>query len=980
MNYYLEVSNMKAIVVTLSGLLLCLFSMKAQNSQPDLKKVMGIEGYVADDVMHKPIRGTLVELLSTDSVLLQKNETGGWRSYNGERELIAQYRMVVERHKKYILRFSHTDYETKYLNLDLTDVRPRELIREMPYMYLTRMMTGQIDEVTVTATKLLFYNKKDTLVFDASAFRLPEGSMLDALVKQMPGTKLNDNGEIFVNGKKVDELLLNGKEFFKGNNRIMLDNLPNYMVNTINVYDKKNDESEFLGYDTGGDKYVMDVKLKKQYAIGWMGNLEGGGGTEERYLGRLFAMRFTDHSQVSVYANVNNVNEDRKPGSSGNWSPVKVSGGELTTRMAGVNYSIDDRNHRFKLRGNAQVSHTDNELDSHSDRMNFLQAGNTYDHILNQGRTKNLSLTTDHDFNFQWARAMFSLKPKFNYRKYDNKNSYSSVTADTEISAYGQEILDQLFQSNGADTLRQILMNRNLQNKKGNGSEWNGSLEAGTTLKMKYSPDALNLNASVAFKGGDEERFAQNRVDYYRGQTAGSTDFRNQYWRNQPAKGYDYKMQAEYIFRYLAWPTWRFRYQFRQKYETRDASLYRLDRLNGWGTDTEYPLGSLPSEIDYLNTLDAANSYESRQWDKIHEVGIWLVWNKNSPNGRWWAQVWPTLSFQNSRMNHLQAQSDTAFTRKTALFNLPSTFLQWTANNQKHSVMLSYNVNTQAPDMQYYLTVRNDADPLNITTGNPDLKNSQRHTYSLSYNYNKNQRRVYARVEQSFTRNAIAMGYLYDKQTGVRTYRPENVNGNWDATADLQFFTPLDKQRRFELTNFLTGKYIHNVDLSGTDTDLVDRLSKVNTFRLTDQLSLKYRTDKLTIGAMANASWNNSRSDRDDFTDIDALDLRYGLTLQWQLPYKWQFNTDVTMYSRRGYGDESMNTDDLVWNAQITRPFFKNRFQLTVDGFDILHQLSNVTRVLNAQARVETYTNVIPRYLMVHLTYRLNIQPKKRGK
>ena len=314
MNYYLEVSNMKAIVVTLSGLLLCLFSMKAQNSQPDLKKVMGIEGYVADDVMHKPIRGTLVELLSTDSVLLQKNETGGWRSYNGERELIAQYRMVVERHKKYILRFSHTDYETKYLNLDLTDVRPRELIREMPYMYLTRMMTGQIDEVTVTATKLLFYNKKDTLVFDASAFRLPEGSMLDALVKQMPGTKLNDNGEIFVNGKKVDELLLNGKEFFKGNNRIMLDNLPNYMVNTINVYDKKNDESEFLGYDTGGDKYVMDVKLKKQYAIGWMGNLEGGGGTEERYLGRLFAMRFTDHSQVSVYANVNNVNEDRKPG------------------------------------------------------------------------------------------------------------------------------------------------------------------------------------------------------------------------------------------------------------------------------------------------------------------------------------------------------------------------------------------------------------------------------------------------------------------------------------------------------------------------------------------------------------------------------------------------------------------------------------------------------------------------------------------
>lgn len=971
---------MKIIVLTLSSLLLCLFPMKAQNSQPDLKVVMGIEGDVEDDLMHKPIPGTLVELLSTDSVVLQKTEAGGFHINGREKINLAHYGIIVDRYKKYILRFSHADYETAYLDVDLTDVRKRELIRKMPHVYLRRMMSGQIDEVTVTATKLLFYNKKDTLVFDASAFRLPEGSMLDALVKQMPGTELKDNGEIFVNGKKVDELLLNGKDFFRGNNRIMLDNLPNYMVNTINVYDRRSEKSEFLGYDTGDSKYVMDVKLKKQYSIGWLGNIEGGGGTEERYLGRLFAMRFTDHSQVSLYANVNNVNEDRKPGSNGNWTPAKVSGGELTTRMAGVNYAIDDRNHRFKLSGNAQVSHTDNELDSHSDRMNFLQAGNTYDRILNQSRNKNLMLTTEHDFNFQWERTMLTLKPKFNYRKYDNENAYSSAAADTEISGYGQEILDQLFQPEGADTLRRLLINRNLQNNLGSGSTWNGGLEVGTVFKMKYSPDALSLNASANFKGGDAERFARNRVDYYRGQTASSTDFRNQYWRNTPAEGYNYKLRAEYDFDKKPWPLWTFRYQYEQKYESRDAALYRLDWLSGWGADSEHAIGTLPSETEYLNTLDVTNSYDSRQWDKIHEVGIWLNWNKRTEKGKWWSQVRPTLSFQDSRMNHQQAQRDTVFTRKTVLFNLVNSFIQWNTYDNKHTVALFYDVNTQAPDMQYLLTVRNDADPLNVTTGNPNLKNPQRHNYSLSYNYRKNQRQIYARVEQSFTRNAIAMGYLYDKQTGVRSYRPENVNGNWDATADFRFFTPLDKQRRFELSNFLTGRYIHSVDLSGTGTDLTDRLSKVNTFRLTDQLSLKFRTDKLTVGAMANASWNNSRSDREDFTDIDALDLRYGLTLQWQLLYKWQFNTDLTMYTRRGYGDESMNTDDLVWNAQITRPFFKNRLQLTVDGFDILRQLSNVTRVLNAQARVETYTNVIPRYLMVHLTYRLNIQPKKRGK
>ena len=123
-------------------------------------------------------------------------------------------------------------------------------------------------------------------------------------------------------------------------------------------------------------------------------------------------------------------------------------------------------------------------------------------------------------------------------------------------------------------------------------------------------------------------------------------------------------------------------------------------------------------------------------------------------------------------------------------------------------------------------------------------------------------------------------------------------------------------------------------------------------------------------------AWNNSQSDRETFATINAVDLHYGATLQWKLPYKWQFDTDLTMYTRRGYSESTMNTDNLVWNARISRPVFKNRLLLSADGFDILQQLSNVTRTLNAQARVETYTNVVPRYFMVHLTYRLNIRPK----
>ena len=156
------------------------------------------------------------------------------------------------------------------------------MFRNVPTVYLMRSMKGQLNEVTVTATKLKFHYKGDTLVYNADAFRLAEGSMLDALIEQLPGAELQNNGQIFVNGRKIDALLLNGKDFFRGNNRIMLDNLPNYMVNTVNVYDKQSKQSEFLGYSLGDEQYVMDVKLKKQYSIGWIGNIAGGAGTEER--------------------------------------------------------------------------------------------------------------------------------------------------------------------------------------------------------------------------------------------------------------------------------------------------------------------------------------------------------------------------------------------------------------------------------------------------------------------------------------------------------------------------------------------------------------------------------------------------------------------------------------------------------------------------------------------------------------------------
>lgn len=160
----------------------------------------------------------------------------------------------------------------------------------------------QLQEVTVTASKVKFYHKLDTLIYDASAFQLAEGSMLDVLVAQLPGVEVKDNGQIFVNGKFVESLLLNGRDFFGKDNQLMLDNLGAYAVKDISVYERAGKQSEFYGRDMGDKDFVMDVRLKKEYQHGWMVNLEGGGGTEERYMGRAFGLYFTPYSQVAFSA------------------------------------------------------------------------------------------------------------------------------------------------------------------------------------------------------------------------------------------------------------------------------------------------------------------------------------------------------------------------------------------------------------------------------------------------------------------------------------------------------------------------------------------------------------------------------------------------------------------------------------------------------------------------------------------------------
>ncbi|MDE5739204.1 MAG: carboxypeptidase-like regulatory domain-containing protein, partial [Bacteroidaceae bacterium] len=357
-------------------------------------RTMLLQGKVFDSRTHNELPGAMVYLLAKDSTVLDSCRAHVFFQSDDKTWYSSDFQFNIPKTQKtYIFKARMGGYETGYMEYTISNLHRREFNRQLPPLYLLEV-GRMLKEVTVTASQVVFYHRGDTVVYNASAFQLAEGSMLDALVKQLPGVKLDSDGRIYHNGKFVESILLNGKEFFKGDNRVMLDNLPAYTVKQIEFYDKYGEKSEFLGQQLEADKgYVMDVKLKKEYSIGYLANVEAGGGpsfgevhgddapkADERYLARLFAMRFTDHSRVAIFANANNLNDETRPGEDNNWNQ-RQSGktGRATQQQGGIDYNVDARNKKWNVQGNTRFAHAKRDLQTTTHRTNFLPSGDTYE-------------------------------------------------------------------------------------------------------------------------------------------------------------------------------------------------------------------------------------------------------------------------------------------------------------------------------------------------------------------------------------------------------------------------------------------------------------------------------------------------------------------------------------------------------------------------------------------------------------------------
>ena len=911
-----------------------------------------LSGKVKDNLTHNDLPHSNVRLLTADGVCIDSCEAISYMQYGNNPPIeYADFGFrVPARPAKYIIQASYVGFKTVDMPFELNNIYRREQRRELPPVYMKRE-SKMLQEVVITSSKVQFYYKGDTLVFNADAFELAEGSMLDALVKQLPGVELKEGGRIYHNGKYVDALLLNGKDFFRGDHTIMLDNLPAYTVKNIQIYDKWGDQSEFLGQHVMGDnRYVMDVKLKKEYRIGTLANAEVGGGTEERWLARLFALRFSDHSRLAAYATANNLNGDAKPGEAGSWDPQRLqNGGQLTQQQAGIDYNVEDRNSKWKADGNVQVSHTDLNREANTNRQNFLATGDTYDRIHNTQHDKNLKMNTSHHYYHNFGMWNFDVRPSLNYQKFDN-STYSLATA---------------FYQNDS------LINRNLQRGITEGHSIDGGIRLNSTFKFRHSPDWASLDAEANFSDQQEDRYHRQSVKYaHQPSTA-----LNRYYRNHPNRSWKARAGGSYQINF----TQLIRLQLNASYTHND----RRHESSLFDIDSTYALGQLPSAHEYEQNIDRRNSYTSHFIEDIYEFSPRLFFNAYTDNEsyqeKWWAQLGFPVTLVRQQLNYQRGSIDTLVTRNTMPINIWDCFIQYTTINKEtghaQKLCLQYIATSTIPDLQNLVNMSDDTDPLNIRLGNNSLRNAVNHRFSFSHQWgNANQKEVSHRYSlgYSIVQNALAMGYRYDRTTGVRTWQADNVNGNWNADADYRFNTAIGKKHPLRLNVAPSISYQHSVDLVDQER------STVNTLSLNNTLNLSYKIGQHSLTFKNATLWQRYSSQRTDFETQQPLTLTNSLTALLKLPWKMELNTDLNLYTRTGYADSRLNTSDLVWNARLSRPFLKGKLLVMLDGFDILSQLDNVTPIVNAQGRTETYTNVLPRYALLHVVYRFNKQPKKK--
>ena len=879
---------------------------------------------------------------------------------------------VSARPGKYVLKISFVGYLSYTKQLQLTASKPNvnvgKIMLETDAVLLKEaVVEAEAPQVTVSG---------DTLGYNASAYRTSEGAALEELVKKIPGAEVDDDGNVTLNGKSISKLLVDGKEFFGGDVKTGLQNLPASMVERINAYERQSDNARITGIDDGEEEAVLDLTVKKGMNQGWIGNIDAGAGTEDRYSTSANINRFASSrgksSQLSFIGRANNVGDRRFGGGGGpQW---RRSNGLNTSKELGLNYAMETE--KFEFGGSVRYNYSKNDAKSIGQVENFLPTGNS-----SFANSKSASLSRNQNLNaylrMEWRPdSLTTLFMRGGLSWGDSESSSNSLSATFNSDPYvvvadPNDFLG--FDSENNEELDKIRVNAsdNASLSEGNSLSANGNVQ----LTRRLNDRGRNVTLRLIGSYGDSEsdRYSNNLTRYYTtgdGIPTFSEDTIRRYITT-PTSNYNLGTEVSYSEPLADRVYLQFSYRFTYGYSESDNSTYDLlnatDRMN-------FILGRLPN--DFSQTwIDSDQSKYAEYKTFDHNARVTFRVNRET----WRLSAGVALRPQNTKLTYRGNGLDSVATRSVFNFS-PEVDFRYQPQKQTQ-LRFSYRGRSSSPSMENLLPIEDDSNPLNKRSGNPNLKPSFSHNMELRFNtFNMDaQRGIFSHVRGTFTQNAISNMRTYDEKDGSWKTKPENINGNWNVFGMFGMNTALKSNKKFTIGTFTNASYSNNV---GYVAVLGTASQKNTTTNLSfgERLDARYRNNWLEMGVNGSFNYTFEKDKLNPENNQEPYTFSYGGNVQINAPWGTSLSTNMTNQARRGYSDASMNRNELIWNAQVAQSFMKGSLTISLEWNDILKEQSNISRSLTSSGRsVYTY-NGVNSYGMIRAIYRFQIFGSKEAR
>ncbi len=807
-----------------------------------------------------------------------------------------------------------------------------------------------LDEVIIKNEAPPIRIKKDMLEFNASSFKVRPDANVETLLKQLPGLEIDEEGKITVNGKEVNQILVNGKPFFDKDGKVALQNLPSDIINKVQVTDTKTKKEENTGAAASSNNASINLTIDEKKNKGFFGKIMGGYGSDKRYESSMLLNYFKNQRKISVLASSNNINAtgfsmdevfDNMGGGRNRSVWVNDNGsfgingrrfgggnGITQSNLVGINYSdewIKDSEASLSYFYSGANTKNDNRTSS----TNFLPSGNFITNSIsntNEDRyVHNASAVFEYKID---STATVTIEP--NFTKSNNKNR--AVSQQQSLDA-----TNDLLNESSSDNFYE-----NAMNSFANTFSFTKSFKKkGKSISLVFE----NENASTT----EEENIKSNTIFY---QDVVPNDNRNQF---NTSKNTSEKYTTEFEF-------------FQPITDSLQVKLgveYVIDNRKDRRDSFEFD----PVNLGFILFNDAlSNSFNSYENTITPNTG--LAYNKSKFNFN--LNVGTTIINYNTDSNYLNVN-----TNLTNEYILPYVNLYGGYRFSKSkNLWVNYNYEYSLPSARQLLPVEDLANPLNTIIGNSNLDINKQHGVYLSYrDFDYATRSGYGLYTGgNFYDSQIVSSVTFDDNR-KRTTTYTNVSGTYNSWLGMYWNKSIKKEGykfRYEL------RVNNNFGLSKGFTD--GQLYSAKSYSFSPRASVTYEYGELlTVSPSYNYSFNNTNFTNYVIESANNFNHRFNVQVTSFWPKNWTFGNDFG-YNYNSNIAEGFKKDFFLWNTSLSYSFFQKQLMAKVKVYDMLNQNQSVTRNINATSIREEENTILKRYIMFSLTFKLDKFANKEKK